>query len=239
MNNVLSTKEQNQIGHIILRAALDLQVGKIKLALFLHGSHSQEVKNSELDKKEGYGALFWFGIETIKGFIDQLEEMEFLKTHVVRTGYYSYPILMLSEAGKKILEEDIEIPLQIRTLIKPVRIGLSEQDTLALFKKGIPPPEIARQRSLALSTIFNHFYRLIAIGEISARQCISDLVIKQVLKAKKKALDRSSLKEIKLMLPEEITYEEIRAILADKRLQKPEGENYGQAIAIKDNTKRF
>ncbi len=215
----LPKDEQKQIALIILRATHYLQTGKNKLALFLRGSHSKLVRDKELDRKAGYGALLWQDIPTINGFIDQLEDMGFIKPYLVQTGIYPYPILVLTEAGKKALEEKLEIPLQMRKEIKPIAVGDSEKETLVLFRQGCKPDEIAKRRGLANSTIFGHLHKLIFVGEINARQCISDDVIKKVLQAKQQFAHESSLKELKQILPEEITYEEIKAVLADETLQ--------------------
>lgn len=218
MTNKLSREEQKQIAFIILKATDHLQTGRNNLALFLRGSHSKIVRDKELDRKAGYGALLWQDIPTITGFINQLDEMGLIKSYLVQNGRYSYPILTLTEAGKKALEEKIELPLQIRKVIKPITIGESERETLSLFKSGCQPQEIAQRRSLAISTIFGHLYKLILVGEVEARQYISKDVIKKVLQAKEQA-NKSSLKELKLILPEEITYEEIKAVLVDKTIQ--------------------
>lgn len=221
----ISSEEQKQIALIILRAVSEHQIGKNKLAAFLRGSHSQLVLEPGLDRKAGYGAILWHDIPTIFGFITQLEEKGFLKRYRVQTGDYSYPVLTLSEAGRKVMEEKAGIPLQIRKEVKPVTIGESEKETLALFRNGLPPQEIARRRSLAVSTIFMHFYKLITVGEISAEQCISDEVIKRVLEAKQSLPNTESLKELKQILPEEITYEEIRIVLADKSINCGHSDN--------------
>ena len=210
--------EQKQTTFIILKAVEYMQTGKNKLASFLRGSHSKIIKDKKLDRKAGYGALLWQEIPTIKGFITQLEEIGLIKKYLVETGSYSYPVLVLTEAGKNVLTEKIEIPLQIRKEVKPIVIRDSEKETLALFKQGCNPPEIARRRELAVSTVFGHLHKLIGVGEIKARQCISDEIIKKVLQARKQVSNKSSIKELKELLPEEITYEEIRAVMMDKSL---------------------
>ncbi len=216
MSKAVNKEEQKQVAFIILKAVKYLQTGKDKLASFLRGSHSKIVK--ELDKKSGYGALFLHNIPIIKGFIDQLKEMEFIKSYFIQTETYSYPIIILTEAGKKVLEEKLEIPLQIRKIIKPITIGDSEKNTYSLFEQGCKPNEIAKKRGLVISTVFGHLHKFISIGKISAGQCVSNEVIKKILQAKQQILNKSSLKELKKILPEEITYEEIRAVLADKSL---------------------
>ncbi|MFH1276733.1 MAG: helix-turn-helix domain-containing protein [Candidatus Woesearchaeota archaeon] len=211
---------EKQVASLILNAVHHAKTGKERLVDFLRGSHSQLVKKNEMDRKTGYGALFWHDKNTISGFIEQLLEIGLIERFNVNTGYYSYPILILTDAGKKALEDKIEIPLLIRKIVKPITIGDTERETFSLFTKGCKPDEIARRRDLAVSTIFGHIHKLIAMGKINAKQCISEEVIKKVLQAKQQVKDKSSLKEFKLILPEEITYEEIRAVLADKILCK-------------------
>ena len=214
---MLNKEEQKQTALIILRAAAYLQSGKNKLASFLRGSHSQIIKNQELDQKAGYGALLWHDIPTIKGFITQLKEMGLIKTYWMETEYHHYPILVLTSAGEKVLAEKLEIPLQIKKEVKPIVIGDSEKETLSLFQQGCNPQEIAKRRELAVSTVFGHLHKLIAVGEIRAKQCVADEVIQKILQARKQVSNKESLKEIKELLPE-ITYEEIRAVMVDKSL---------------------
>ena len=106
-----------------------------------------------------------------------------------------------------------------------IKISASEKEPFSLFRNGCKPNEIAKRRELATSTIFDHLHKLIFVGEISAKQCISDEVIRTVLNAKQQVKNKSSLKEIKLILPEEITYEEIKAVLADKQLNHEKRES--------------
>ncbi|MFH1682917.1 MAG: RQC domain-containing protein, partial [Candidatus Woesearchaeota archaeon] len=121
----MEKKEQKQIALIILQTINNLQAGKDKVASFLRGSHSK--KNKSLRFKPGYGALLWCDLLTIKGFIEQLKEMEFIKQYQVEREFYSYPILTLTKAGEKALEEKMEIPLQKRREIKLIKIGESER----------------------------------------------------------------------------------------------------------------
>lgn len=226
MSRFANEEEQKQVALIILRSVHYLQTGKNKLASFLRGSHSKIIKDKDLDRKAGYGALLWHDIPTIRGFINQLEEMGFIKPYYVQTGLYSYPILILTEAGKKSLEEKLKIPLQIRKETKLITIRDSEKETFSLFKQGCKPNEIAKRRGLAVSTIFGHLNKLVSIGEISAKQCVSDEVIMKILQAKQQVQNKSSLKELKQVLPEKITYEEIRIVLSDKLLYHEKRKNY-------------
>lgn len=215
---IIKPAEQAFIARIILQAVENERTGKHKLAAFLRGSKSQLVREPGLDKKQGYGALLWHDIPTIEGFIDQLEQMELIMIYRVQTGDYAYPVLQLSEAGRKVLDEKKSVPLIVQKNIKPITMGESERETLAFFHKGLKPEEIAAKRGLARSTIYGHLCTLITYGELSSKQCVADYVITKVLQTRKKLGQQAKLKEIKDMLPIEITYEEIRAVLADAKL---------------------
>ena len=92
----------------------------------------------------------------------------------------------------------------------------------ACMWKGKNIEEIARITDLAVSTIYDHLCRLVANDCLSAYEFIPENVIKQILEVKARLPKASKLKEIKEMLPEEITYNEIKCVLADKNLEKVE-----------------
>ena len=94
------TEETHQITWIILNAVKHTKIGKHKLAEFLKGSKAKDVAN--LSSQQGYGGLLWYDIATIIGFIEQLEQMGFIKrVRLTIDDYYS--ALELTEAGKKVL----------------------------------------------------------------------------------------------------------------------------------------
>ena len=210
-------KESDNISWIILNAAKNIKVGKYKLAEFLKGSKAKDIAN--LSSQQGYGGLLWHDIPTIMGFIEQLEEMELLR-RLTFHDYYS--ALELTDAGNKVLDEKIKIELQIIKKDKPLTVGESEKFTFQTFKSGKAIKEIAKIRNLAVSTIYDHLYRLIANDYLSSSEFISENIIEQVLEAKTKLKKDFKLKEIKEILPEEITYNEIKCVLADKNLENPE-----------------
>ena len=207
---------QQQIVHSILRTVSTNLIGKHKLAAFLRGSKSQTIKS--IEKKAGYGGLLWYDIPTILGFIEQLERMELLKQVKINTSQYSYPIVTLTDEGKKVLEKKTNITLLEQKVSKPIKLGESEEITLQMFKKGLKPHDIAKQRGLATSTIFGHIHRLVAVRKISAKQCVSDFTISKIIKAYESFRTEPRVKEVKQALSKEITYDEIRIVLADKTL---------------------
>ena len=207
-------EETYQITWIILKAAEKINVGKHKLAEFLKGSKSKDV--AYLSGEQGYGGLLWFSIDEIVAFIEQLEDMGLIK-RISLEDYYS--VLELTEAGRKVLDEKIEIQLQFIKKEKPLIVGDTEKITLELFKKGRSVPEIAYERKLAFSTIFEHMRRLLANGYVSSIEFVEQDKIDKILEARGKLKRHFRLREIKEILPENISYDEIKCILDDKSLK--------------------
>src|SRR3989338_4805883 len=145
---------EKQVALLILNAIHNARAGKERLVDFLRGSHSKLVKKDEMDRKIGYGALFWHDKNTISGFIEQLLEIGLIKRFSVNTGYYSYPILVLTEAGKKALEDKIEIPLLIRKANKPFVMSDTLVETLKLLEEGKNLDEISTIRNLKPTTVW-------------------------------------------------------------------------------------
>ena len=207
-------EETYQITWIILKAAENINAGKYKLAEFLKGSKSKDV--AYISSEQGYGGLLWFNINEIIAFIEQLEEMDLIKRTSI-DDYYS--VLGLTEAGRKVLDEKIRIELQIIKKEKSLIVGDTEKVTLELFKKGKSVPEIAYERNLAFSTIFEHMRKLAANGYVSSSEFVEDDKINKILEARGKLKKHFMLREIKEILPDDITYDEIKCVLADKSLK--------------------
>ena len=210
----------SQVTWIILNAVNNMQSGVDKLALFLKGSKSKLVV--PIESKQLFGGLMWHDIPTIKGFIKQLIGMELIRRKTVHCFVYAYPILELTEAGKKVLDEKINIELQIIKEQKPITVGESEEKTFELFSEGKTIEEIAKERSLAISTIYTHFYKLISNNFLSSSDVVPDEVIKHVADVYKKFKTEPKLKELKEKMPENISYEELRCVLAGLRIEHKE-----------------
>src|SRR3989338_5721905 len=126
-------EETHQVTWIILNAVKNTKIGKHKLAQFLKGSKAKDVAN--LSGQQGYGGLLWYDIATIIGFIEQLEQMGFIKRIRLTIDDY-YSAFELTEAGKNVLEKKIKVELQITKRDKPIAIGTSEKATFGLFRAG-------------------------------------------------------------------------------------------------------
>jgi hypothetical protein len=85
-----------------------------------------------------------------------------------------------------------------------------------LLKEGKSIPEIAKERSLAIGTIEGHLATFVANGEVDISEIVSkdkQLLINQAVKI----YGRESIKTLKDNLPEEITYGEIRMVMAAEK----------------------
>ena len=206
-------EDTSQITWIILNAVKNLQNGVDKLALFLKGSKSKLVV--PIESKQLFGGLMWHDIPTIKGFINQLIEIELIRKRSVEGYFYSYPILELTEAGKKVLDEKIKVDLQIIKEQKTITVRESEMATFELFSEGKNIEEISRERNLAISTIYSHLYHLIVNNYLSSSDVVSEEKIKQIIEVYRQFRIKPKLKELKEKLPENISYDEIRCAVAD------------------------
>lgn len=205
--------ETREVAQIILHAVDTVQYGKHKLARLLKGSRSREIIPK---MQEGvFGGLLWYNISTIEGFIEQLETMGFIERRE-RLGYpYPFSVYVLTDAGRKVIWEKIEISLQVIKKEKPIAVGESERQTLELFKQGKSVSEIAKIRDFAESTIYTHFYRLIVSRHLSSSEILSEEIRRKIEEVCSKFNTKPSLKEIKEQLPQEITYDHIRCVTAD------------------------
>ncbi len=213
--------ESYQVTWIILNAVKHIHAGRIRLAEFLKGSKSKDVR--AISSETIYGGLMWYTISTIKGFIEQLESMNLIQKKVVPGHPYDYAVFELTDAGRLVLEKKQQIPLQIIREAKPITAGNSEKETYELFKNGKTIPDIARQRDLTVSTIYSHVYRLIATGYMSSHDVIPEEIINKVKDAASK-LSEPSVKHVKGLLPE-VSYDEIRCVLAEVWKKDKKDEN--------------
>ena len=112
--------------------------------------------------------------------------------------------------------------MQILKEEKPVNVGETEKKTFELYSKDKSVEEIAIERNLAVSTIYTHMYHLISNGLISVHEVISEEKINQVIEVYNKFKNEPKLKEL---LPETISYEEIRCVIANIKKSQDNDKN--------------
>jgi hypothetical protein len=92
----------------------------------------------------------------------------------------------------------------------------SFEKTLKMYKEGMRVDEIAKERGLTVGTIQQHLLPSIVSGDIELDDLISSHKQKLIMNALDDFSEEEGITPIKLKLPEDITYSEIRYVLAHK-----------------------
>ena len=95
--------------------------------------------------------------------------------------------------------------------------GLSETvaETVRLYQDNYTPERIAKARNFALTTVWGHLTQwYLAGGGLPVEKYVTDMEEKQILYALADAEDRSKLRSIKDKLPDSISYDQIRLVIA-------------------------
>ena len=100
-----------------------------------------------------------------------------------------------------------------------MKAGGTIERTLELAQQGCTPAQIAEQRQLAISTIIGHLEQLVAEGRIEANRLIDPGVRDQILAAMQQ-WQGQWLSELKALLPAEISYDQIRFVVAAQKQKK-------------------
>jgi len=92
----------------------------------------------------------------------------------------------------------------------------TKEQTFQLFKQGVSIEEIAAQRGFTLTTIQTHLVPYIASGEIMIDELVPTNKQKMIAKALEKFNYEDGLTVVKSKLPADITYAEIRYVMAHR-----------------------
>jgi hypothetical protein len=104
--------------------------------------------------------------------------------------------------------------------VKKEKVTTESSDTktqsFALLKQGLQPKEIAQKRGFALSTIEGHLIPFIASGEIDINTLVSKEKQQFILDALQNFDAKLGINPVKASLPNDISYSEIRYMIAHK-----------------------
>jgi ATP-dependent DNA helicase RecQ len=229
-SDVSKLSEHQKVALIILDCVhrLKTRVGRRKLAQILKGSRASDMRKFHYDQNPYYGRLASFSQKEINGLLEQL----------IRQGYFKvvggkYPVICLTPRGESDLRAKAAVPLQLAHPISAEAAARQKAEreaggtigfTACLFEQGLEPTEIARQRGLAISTIYGHLARLIAGGRISVDAVICADARQQIEAAIERAGPTDFLAPIKALLPEEIDWGMIRCVVEAQKYERSNGE---------------
>ncbi|MCB0213385.1 MAG: RecQ family ATP-dependent DNA helicase [Anaerolineae bacterium] len=207
---------------IVLETVRSMQsrpVGRNRLAQLLNGSKSQKMLQFGYAKHKFYGKLTMLSQPQIMHIIDELMRLRF-----IRLAGGEMPVLDLTVAGQKALEARSAIPITIPGLEADRDSAVAQwqenkrpstvDQTLQLFQQGSTIADIAEARNLKPNTIYEHLARVIRSGDLDLYDVLSAEVESQVLAAVDTVGSAYRLSPLKNILPEHISFGEIRCVIA-------------------------
>ena len=194
--------------------------GKNVLAATLRGSAAKNVMQAHLNELSTYGLLKDMRQDDILLYVDAL-----CAAGCLRVSQGEYPTVSITESGERVMREQERIELALTEDRQPREeeerlLPATALQTYTLFRNGHSVEEIATERNLVTNTVESHLIECISAGltvDISKFVSASDRA--QIEKAIA-VHGTEKLKPIRESLPESITYNMIRFIVAERRLAK-------------------
>ncbi|MDM8528958.1 RecQ family ATP-dependent DNA helicase [Anaerolineales bacterium HSG24] len=240
---------------IILETANSLPrlVGRVLLADVLVGSQAAKVTRFGYNRHKFYGKLGGrLSKKQVVSLIDSL-----ISNRYMQIAGNEKPVIEASELGLEAIKHRASLPVSIPTTngtrpkpsitTRSRKRGQTLLDTLDLFKQGLSPIEIASERGINENTVYSHFAQLIEAKKVTINEILPIELEKQIVEAIALVGDTDVMFPIKAILPEEISYNHIRCVIAaygdsvPKSLQPAQlpsaAENPIKRIAALGNTK--
>jgi len=201
---------------ISLLAQRNSGVGKGKLALILKGSQSEDVKY--FTQNRNFGKFHELPTKEIESLIGQLLSFGYIK----QAGD-ERPILQLSQRGELVLKARAAVNVRLRTseasdgksspaVQRPRSEGNTIEVTRRMLDEGKSVEQIAAERQLTMGTVYSHCASLIAEGKLDIDKVI-DTARQIVIRAAIKTVGHANaLSPIKAILPDYVSYNEIRCV---------------------------
>jgi uncharacterized protein YpbB len=177
---------------------------------------------ARLNELSTYGLLKGIPQEETLAYVDAL-----CAAGCLRVSPGPYPTVSTTELGNRVMREQELIELALPEDVKVIDEddGLLPQtalQTYTLFRNGHSVAEIATQRSLVINTIEGHLIECITAGlAVDITKLVSESDRSQIEKAIAEH-GTEKLKPIHESLPDTITYNMIRFVVAERR-QNTEG----------------
>jgi ATP-dependent DNA helicase RecQ len=221
----LTEDESLRVRKILACAArMKGRFGKNVLASTLRGSAAKNVMQAHLNELSTYGLLKDMRQEDLLLYIDAL-----CVSGCLRVSPGEYPTVGITELGDRVMREQERIQLAIPEGGHAIADDLEGAppktafQTLALHSQGLSVAEIAKQRGLVPNTIESHLVDCLGAGlPVDVSKLVSPESRKQIEEAIE-THGAEKLKPIHDSLPESITYNEIRFVVADRLRSKAGG----------------
>ncbi|OGC00573.1 hypothetical protein A2V82_01765 [candidate division KSB1 bacterium RBG_16_48_16] len=216
--DIHSLTQDERVPLIVLDALrrLKWEIGAKKLARLLKGSRAGDIQQLDYHENIYFGRLAAFTMAEVKSIISQL-----LKAGYVKSIGGSLPVLRLTPKGLTAIKTRESIPMKALRQVSPEAHTLKKAEkssgtvslTAEMFDRGLTPEQIAEKRGLVADTIYNHLAQLIGRGEVELGRVVSGDVIEQIRAAAGRAGISNSPKAMKDILPDTISYGQIRCVM--------------------------
>jgi len=211
---------------------LSYGVGRTLLTKILKGSRAKGM--ARYFEHPEFSALSYMKRKSVQQLIDELIRKRYLQ---LSSG--KYPTLSLTPEGEKALEGRLAILLNEQSVsyssmsmkrVSAKRVTDTVDETRELVEEGLGAQEIADLRALKIGTIFNHLAALIEQGKITVKQVVDDDHY-ALIETAVREVGSFYLSPIKARLPEEISYGQIRCVVA--AMQK-EGKSASERVPTEE-----
>ncbi|HKO97005.1 MAG TPA: RecQ family ATP-dependent DNA helicase [Pyrinomonadaceae bacterium] len=214
------SSEETQIVRKVLACAARMKgrFGKSVLASTLRGSAAKNVMHSHLNELSTYGLLNDMRQEDILTYIEALCDAGCLQ---VSKG--EYPTVSLSELGGRVMREQEQVQLAIPDGPTEQENGPppTAQQTFALHRQGMSVAEICAHRGLVANTIEGHLVDCLIAGfDVDVSRMVS-IEERKLIEEAISEHGTERLKPLRDSLPESITYNQIRLVVAQRRKTQP------------------
>lgn len=226
-----STLPQNEKTALVILDALrrlNWSVGRTKLGDLLVGSKSRAMRECGYDHSPYYGRLARFKREDVMDMLQQLVEMRYLQASSDRFR----PVLKLTDLGEEAIRLRASIPLRLprSASVPPARYGKKAQHSVSsaaltyqMFSENMVPEAIAAERNLSISTVYAHLALFIAQGGLQIESVVSPDRVAAIRVAIEQIGNAEALSPVKELLPDEVTYHEIRCVAEDWKREHSAG----------------
>jgi superfamily II DNA helicase RecQ len=202
--------------------------GKHLLAATLRGAAQKNLMQAHLNELSTYGLLRDMRQDDILLYIDAL-----LAARCLQVSAGEYPTISITELGGRVMRERerVELPLAPSSgqssanspvpasgaAGKPATPSKTIEETYVLYREGLSLEEIARQRRYTRATIESHLVDCVRAGfSVEVSRFVPD-TDRALIERAITEHGTKKLKPIHDSLPDSITYNMIRFVIADRR----------------------
>ncbi|MCQ2266665.1 MAG: helix-turn-helix domain-containing protein [Bacteroidaceae bacterium] len=160
------------------------------------------------------GLLLAFKLKT--GVYTRLADKPFSVANYLTFKAHAILDTVMLASGSKKKKAPTKEPLNKKDAKPKAKKGDSQRRTLELYRSGMSIEEIALERGLAQGTIESHLASFIPTGEVKVADFVSAEHQQAILAAVNSLTGSYTLSDVRSKLPEDISYLEIRLVLAER-----------------------